>query len=67
MIIVDNLVHSFGLQLSNGIPIVTWKNDKKDCELKYLTDYLIEAAFVDDTRRYIQRKFFMEEMINFID
>lgn len=30
IILVDNLVHSFGLQIDNGIPILEYKNDEKD-------------------------------------
>ena len=30
MIIVDNLVHSFGLQIENGIPILDFTNNKND-------------------------------------
>lgn len=43
-IIVDNLAHSFGLQIDNGIPILEWNSDEKDEELKYLTEYLIKAS-----------------------
>jgi CTD small phosphatase-like protein 2 len=44
MLIIDNLPHSFGFQIENGIPIFEWYDDLKDKELKYLIDYLIEAA-----------------------
>jgi CTD small phosphatase-like protein 2 len=44
MIIVDNLTHSFGFQIDNGVPILEWHNDPKDQELKYLVNYLIEAS-----------------------
>lgn len=30
LIIVDNLVHSFGLQLDNGIPILEYLKGKED-------------------------------------
>jgi CTD small phosphatase-like protein 2 len=33
IIIVDNLPHSFGLHLDNGIPILEWLDDKEDREL----------------------------------
>ncbi len=40
-ILVDNLSHSFGFQIDNGIPILEWYNDKNDSELKYLMSYLV--------------------------
>jgi CTD small phosphatase-like protein 2 len=33
IVIVDNLVHSFGLQLDNGIPILDFTDNKNDREL----------------------------------
>lgn len=30
MVIVDNLAHSFGFQIENGIPILEWHNDQAD-------------------------------------
>ena len=30
MLIVDNLAHSFGFQIENGIPILEWHDDKND-------------------------------------
>lgn len=33
LILVDNLVHSFGLQIENGIPILDFTNNKEDKEL----------------------------------
>ncbi|CAD8044482.1 unnamed protein product [Paramecium primaurelia] len=43
-LIIDNLVHSFGLQVENGIPILEWYDNQEDLELKYLLEYLIEAS-----------------------
>ncbi|CAD8135107.1 unnamed protein product [Paramecium pentaurelia] len=43
-LIIDNLVHSFGLQVENGIPILEWHENQEDLELKYLLEYLIEAS-----------------------
>ena len=31
IVIVDNLVHSFGLQLENGVPILEYLKGKDDC------------------------------------
>ena len=50
MVLVDNLAHSFGLQIDNGIPILEFQNDKNDRELKYLYDYLLQGLYVDDMR-----------------
>ena len=50
IIMVDNRIHSFGLQLDNGIPILGFKNDKKDRELFGIEPLLKKAATVDDVR-----------------
>lgn len=41
MVLVDNLAHSFGFQIENGIPILEWHNDRSDNELRHLLAYLI--------------------------
>ncbi len=64
MVIVDNLVHSFGFQIENGIPIIEWTGDKNDEELKYLMDYLIEARKHDDLREYNREKLKLIELAN---
>lgn len=55
IILIDNLAHSFGLQIDNGVPILEFRNDKKDRELKYLYDYLMQALYVDDVRMFNRR------------
>lgn len=30
VLLIDNLTHSFGFQIFNGIPILEWKEDKGD-------------------------------------
>ena len=52
LVIVDNLVHSFGFQLENGIPILEFFDDRKDCELKCMIDYLLKAYKADDIREF---------------
>lgn len=36
MIIVDNKVESFGLQIDNGVPILDFYGSKNDTELQHL-------------------------------
>lgn len=50
ILICDNLVTNFRLQLDNGVPVKTWTGDKDDKELIYLMDYLAKAATVEDVR-----------------
>jgi len=64
MIIVDNLVHSFGFQVENGVPIIEWTGNRADQELKYLQDYLIEAKKFDDLRDYNRQKLRLVELAN---
>jgi CTD small phosphatase-like protein 2 len=44
MVIVDNLLHSFGLQIDNGIPILEFIDNKDDKELEHLEKYLIHIS-----------------------
>lgn len=43
IVLVDNLVHSFGLQLDNGIPVLEFISNKNDQELKFVEKMLMEA------------------------
>lgn len=55
IIILDNLAHSFGFQIENGIPILEWHNDANDQELKHLIDFLIEASLQNDVRVFLKQ------------
>ena len=57
MIIVDNAAYSFGYQLDNGIPIVSWHDDPYDKELYNLIDYVQSLAAVDDIRDVNEQTF----------
>ena len=50
MVIVDNLLHSFGLQIDNGIPILEFIDNKHDRELLNYQKYLLHLADQDDVR-----------------
>lgn len=60
MVIVDNAVFSFGAQLSNGIPICPFKEDKNDREFIYLMNYLTALKDYDDMRVLNREAFQME-------
>ena len=47
---MDNAVISFGAQLSNGIPIPSFLEDKDDVEFDHLIPYLALCAKSDDVR-----------------
>ena len=56
IILVDNLVHSFGLQIENGIPILQYLKGREDKELVGLETMLTEMAEVEDVRDYLRNK-----------
>jgi CTD small phosphatase-like protein 2 len=55
-VIVDNLVHSFGLQIDNGIPILDFTNNKDDRELLGVEKILLELRNVDDVRDFLRNR-----------
>ena len=64
MVIVDNHAHAFALQLENGIPILEWKDDKNDRELKYIFHYLLKLAGSDDVRTFNRSSLRLQEISN---
>jgi CTD small phosphatase-like protein 2 len=50
MVIVDNAAYSYGYQLENGIPIISWYDDRYDRELCNLIDYMKVLATCEDVR-----------------
>lgn len=53
IILVDNFIHSFGLQLDNGVPILEFRKDKNDKELRGLEKLLTKASEVADVRKFL--------------
>jgi TFIIF-interacting CTD phosphatase-like protein len=64
ILIVDNNVQSFFLQLSNGIPIYEYTGDKRDTMFPILTDYLLQFADVSDNRAKIDKDFKIKKLID---
>ena len=55
IIIVDNSPISYALNPDNGLPILSWFDDKDDRELYHLTPILEFLADVPDVREYIKK------------
>lgn len=54
LIIIDNLIYSFALQIDNGIPINTWLHDETDRELLKLIECLKDMRTYQDTRNFVR-------------
>lgn len=57
IVLVDNAVYCFGLQLSNGIPVMPFKEDKTDREFESLTRFLVRLSSEDDVREVLKMAF----------
>lgn len=64
IIIVDNLVTSFALQIENGIKVNTWTNNPNDTQLKMLIDYLKIQKIARDIRTVNRNTFNLNTLIN---
>lgn len=64
---VDNLVHSFGLQIDNGIPILEFIDNQKDEELKFVESILMDLKDVDDVRPYLDKRLQLKRLVNLSD
>jgi len=62
-IIVDNSPHAFGYQISNGIPIESWFEDKKDVELLNLLPVLDVLKGKDDVRQFIREYYQLHKLV----
>lgn len=60
MVIVDNAAYSFGNQIDNGVPIISWHDDRDDRELFNLKDYLKLLANSEDVREVNNRTFHLK-------
>ena len=57
MMIVDNAIYSFGAQLSNGIPITPFKEDRNDREFRFLKRFLLDIRTCEDFREPLRAAF----------
>ena len=64
IVLVDNLVHSFGLQIDNGIPILDFKDDASDRELQHVEKILMKVKDADDVRLFLAKELEIRKLIN---
>ena len=64
IVIVDNSAYSFGYQLDNGIPIISWYDDSQDNELQKLVYYLKQLAHCEDPRSLNRKTFHLASFHN---
>lgn len=57
VVLVDNAMYSFALQLTNGVPIIPFSDSKDDQELHHLTNFLLKLRHVEDVRPVINQHF----------
>ena len=57
IVIIDNSVQSFGFQLDNGIPILSYYSNPNDEEFHHLIPYLKQLAEAEDVRPLIRKAF----------
>ena len=62
IILIDNAVYSFGVQLANGIPTTPFKEDKNDREFRFLKRYLLEIRNCEDFRDHLRAAFQLEDL-----
>ena len=67
MILIDHSSQSFLFQIDNGISILPWNDEVNDCELKYLTDYLIQLRIFPDLRERNKQFFKLGELARIKD
>ncbi len=61
-VIADNNVLSFAFQLDNGIPVIPFYDEKEDCIMLKITDYLMSLKDADDVRTVNRATFSLQRM-----
>ena len=62
IILVDSESFAFSLQIDNGICLMPWSGDAKDCELSFLSNYLQTLSNCPDVRKMNLENFHLSEL-----
>ena len=62
IVLVDNSVYSFGYQVDNGIPILSYYNDPRDEELLHLSFYIQSLLECSDVREQNREAFNLHKL-----
>ncbi|KAF9201014.1 hypothetical protein BGZ49_008764 [Haplosporangium sp. Z 27] len=63
VVIIDNSPQAFGYQISNGVPIDSWYDDKSDRELSKVMSFLETLEGVEDVRPRIDEQFKLQDRL----
>ena len=63
MVIIDNSILSFALQISNGVPISSFTGEVEDREMEFLGTYLESLYHHKDVRILNRKMFKLEEYL----
>ena len=66
MMLVDNLIYSYSLNLQNGLPIKPYLRGSDDCELEFLAERLTALKPFHDLREFLEKEFRLSEFYNFL-
>ncbi|CAD8054727.1 unnamed protein product [Paramecium primaurelia] len=67
VLLVDNASYSFNKQIDNGIPIISYYNNKEDQELLHLQNYLLNFRSVKDVRDLNQKQLKLKQFLDYSD
>lgn len=62
ILLIDNAAYSFGHHIGNGIPILSFFEDRSDKELLYLSSYLESIANSPNLREANSKAFQLENL-----
>ena len=66
LIMIDNFIYSYALNLENGIPVKPYFDGQDDRELKYLADVLDRLKNYEDVRTFIQNNFRLGQFYQYL-